>query len=205
MKTLRTGLFGLLMLVIGLLIASHGAANAYAAAVCSTATPTITPTLPAELPTAAADAGTQDNPVPLNTVAIITTTKDSVEYDFSLSISKITIGPKAVAILKNTNSFNSDPADGYTYMVAYVTGVYTKGPKDKSGTMGAVDFQSLSSGSLSGYAALVPPSPALEFKGFPGAKFKGWVAFNIDATDSSPLIAWNVGYDGSGGVYFATH
>ena len=200
---IRTALFGLAMLLIGALLATNTGALAYAAPVCATATPTITPTLSNPLPTASADQGTQDSPVPLNTVVSLEITKSDVKYDFDISISQIVMGPKAVALAKR--QYSPDPPDGATYLLAYVNGVYTSGPKDKAGKLSGADFSALSNGQLIGLKFIIPPSPSLEFTGFPGAKFKGWIALQIDATDTTPLIALGTAYDGSGGIYFATH
>ena len=204
MKTIRIALFGALMFALGAAVfGASPALSATLAAVCSTATPTITPTLPNPLPTASADQGTQDNPVPLNTVISVELTKSDVKYSYDLSISQVTMGPKAVAIAKKR--YSPDPPEGSTYLIAYVTGVYTSGPKDKPLKLDSSEFSSLTLGQLVGPKVILPPSPELDFTGFPGAKFKGWIGLQIDATDTAPLIALGVAYDGSGGIYFATH
>lgn len=206
MKTLRTILFGLLMLVIGLLIASHGSADAFAAAVCSTATPTITPTLPAVLPTASDDQGTRDNPVPLNTkVSMKITDSDKIEYGYDVFISQVITGTKAATMLKDRSSINSPAQDGYEHILVYVNITYTSGPKDKAASISNGNFKTVSEGEILSSAGLLAPDPELFFQGFPGTKVKGWIAAVITSGDTSPVLGLGMSYDGSGGVFFALH
>jgi hypothetical protein len=199
-------LFGLLMLVIGFLLASNTAAGAYAAAVCTTATatPTITPTLANPLPTASADQGTQDNPIPLNTIGTYTKSTSGGDEVFTLSLSKIALGADAAKLANGL--YNSTPTPDQQFMVAYVTGVYVSGPKTKAGTVTSADFLSLSDSTLSKFSLASAPKPELNFTGFPGGKFKGWIILYTAADDPNPLISFDTNpFDGSGGIYFATH
>ena len=50
---------------------------------------------------------------------------------------------------------------------------------------------------------VVEPEPQFEGKLYAGGNCDAYIAFLVRKDDASPKIAYDIGYDGTGGVWFA--
>ena len=207
--SLKTILFGITTFSVGVLFASGN--TAIGIAPCA-ATPSPTSVATAAGTKAATTtgtlsthAGTHDDPIPVGETGDVLINSLNGKDEFYLNLSQVQIGAKAEqAIAKGF--FAPTPEPGNTYLIALVTGKFVKSDSNGAGDLNNTNFNSISDGQLSPDFLLVsPPAPALEFKGFAGAKVKGWIALPVASDDSTPLIVVGLNsFSGEGGTYFAT-
>ena len=182
---------------------SSGSLNAFAAAT----TPTPTP-----FPMASDDTGfSRQNPAPPNTRVSIETTlnTDGSVVEWEMSISQVEFGPDTTAKIAKLNSFNEKPESGKDYLIAYVQGrVFSIKGKTQTFSVSSGEFGVVSDGNI-----LTAPdsflvsglNPILNFKGFAGAKFSGWIVLSVFSDDPAPLITYGLQSDGIHGIWFTTN
>lgn len=175
-------------------------------ALASDTTPTPTP-----FPTSINNAGfSRQNPVPPNTRLSIRTTSnsDGTVIDWEMSISQVEFGPTTTAKIAKFNQFNNKPESGKDYLIAYVQGrVYSITGKTQTFSVSSGEFGTVSDGNI----LTTPDSflisgldPILNFKGFAGAKFSGWIVLTVFSDDPMPLITYALQKDGIQGIWFST-
>lgn len=148
----------------------------------------------------------RSNPAPLN--AKIAFKKESIieNYEGEVSVNDIIRGDEAWALIKNSNKFNSAPAEGKEYMLVKATVKITGNQKkDSKIDLSSVHFTLVSTqGKDYDPISVVTPDPSINTSLYVGAENTGWMAFEVDKADVSPLITYARSYDGTGGVWVKT-
>ncbi|MEC0229303.1 stalk domain-containing protein [Paenibacillus alba] len=148
----------------------------------------------------------RSNPAPFNTK--LTFKKESIleNYEGEVSIKDVIRGNDAWALIKNTNKFNSPPAESKEYMLVNATVKITGNQKkDTKVDISSAHFTLVSTqGKDYDAISIVTPEPAINTSLYVGAENSGWFALQVDKKDTSPLITYARAYDGTGGVWFKT-
>ncbi len=121
---------------------------------------------------------------------------------FTLTLTKALRGPEAWLRIRDTNQFNDPPPAGMEYLLVYAEVDYVRGPANQALQLDDWDFRLVAQNRIFKPVAVVVPEPAFELEFFPGASGGGWMVWTVPVEDNSPLLAYGLDYDGSGGTYF---
>ena len=155
-------------------------------------------------PDTAAEVGTRMNPIPLGQQVGAVTTELGETRQYNVTVLETVRGEPAWVAVQDANMFNDPPAEGNEYVLARARVEYLSGPSDETSEISVWDFNIVTSAGVTlDPPSIVDPEPAFEAQFFPGGSVEGWMTFEVPANDPVPLLVFGMGYDGSGGVYFA--
>lgn len=121
-----------------------------------------------------------------------------------VKILEVIRGEEAWQKILEANRYNDPPTEGHEYILTRITFTYLGGPSDdKQYRISPLEFKSVSAtGRVYDYASVVEPSPELSAALYPGASITGWAAYQVEKTDTKPLLTFGRNYDGTGGIWF---
>lgn len=156
-------------------------------------------------PVAEQNQYSRNNPAPINTVQTYSKSDSWYsEYNYSATVRVLeTIrGEKAWSIIKKDNMFNSEPKDGYEYIIVKVA--FSLLSKEAEGTIKAntYDFDFYSSNNEEYEQVFVVKENALSKDLFPGGNAEGYVVGLIKTDDPAPKLVYGLDYHGAGGIWF---
>lgn len=158
-------------------------------------------------PVAAENQYSRNNPAPLNTVQTYISESDWLEtdnYTVSVRVMETIRGEEAMKMLKDANMFNSEPDDGYEYVLAKIAFSVLSVKNDNAFTIQQYKFSSFSSNNEEiPRVSVVKPKPELEGKLYAGGNTEGWIAVMVKKDDPAPKLAYGLDYNGAGGIWFA--
>lgn len=170
----------------------------------SGANSTTPPTEPTDSATPAPAEYTRINPAPVGTPQTFTIKTTWGEYNVTMTITDTFRGQTAWAAIREANRFNAAPSDGREYILAAVKVTVNSVSEDRSISFDEFDFTPFS-GTNDEYekVSTVEPDPNFKGKAYEGGTLEGFVSFVVDTDDESPKVAYGLGYDGTGGAWFA--
>lgn len=133
---------------------------------------------------------------------VFTTWEGSIDQ-YSIRIAEVIRGEEAWRRIYATNSYNDPPPDDMDYVLVYAVVDLLSSTGEGAVHMSRSDWQTLSGGRLYEATWAVMPEPAFRGDVFPGGSVEGWIVLQVKQTDSEPLLAWQVYYDGTGGIWFS--
>lgn len=148
--------------------------------------------------------GTRQNPVPINTE--VTAEVDDLldKYSVTIKITEVKRGADAWTAIEAANMFNDEAADGYEYALIKVSLTVNSVEDDKAVDISSYNFDSFTSNNEElERASVVEPEPELGGKLYAGGKSEGYIVVLVKKDDAAPKIVFELGYDGSGGVWMA--
>jgi len=123
--------------------------------------------------------------------------------DAEITLLNVKRGDSAWASIKETNMFNEAPKDGKEYLLAKFRVKILKTSDDKSYSLNSYSFDAVSeNGVVYDKPYVVVPDPQLSADLYSGAIKEGWAAFEIDKSDSNPLISFNREGGGDDSLWF---
>lgn len=145
--------------------------------------------------------GTRENPVAWGSSEVFF--DEFYDYEVEIAVTEVLRGSEALQLVKDMNSFNTDPPAGKEYMLAKVR---VKGISSKNGEkislLPSFYFECASqSGTGYAYKIVYGLNPTISDV-YPGGETEGYLCYIVDASDA-PLI----GFRGSGiggTLWFAT-
>lgn len=144
------------------------------------------------------------NPAPIGTAQSVAVSNYSENYKATVKVLETKRGDTAWAYIKDANSNNSKPDEGYEYILAKISVSAEYVEDDKALNVSKYLFDCFSAGGEEYSAKTVTtPKPALSAKIFSGGTTEGYVVFQVKATDRDPKIVFGMDRDGTGGVWFA--
>lgn len=154
-----------------------------------------------------ADAGqySRTNPAPLNTVQTYVKNEEYLpDYNYSATIRVIETerGASAWQKIKESNTYNKEPEEGYEYIIAKVAFSLLSSYEDKVVDADEYKFKAFSGNNEEYKSVFVLYDNKLDTKLFPGGNAEGYVIFQVRATDLNPKFVYGMNYDGTGGVWF---
>jgi len=125
-------------------------------------------------------------------------------YYCDITVLEIKRGNSAWILIEEANMFNDPPEKGYEYILVKIKFYYTQGPTiDTSWDVSEFDFDAISSdGFVYDSPYVVSPSPVFDAELYPGASLTGWASFQVEKTDTKPVLSWGRDYEGHGGIWF---
>lgn len=163
----------------------------------------------AEVGTTPQDFGSnysRKNPAPIGEAQWVTVDSFTTgKYTLGIKVTEIIRGEEAYEMLKEENSFNSEPKEGYEYILAKISVTAESTDEDKSISITNYSFEPYT-GNNERYdqSWLVAPDE-LSTEIYEGGNAEGYTVFQVKKDDSNPKIAYGLKYDGSGGVWFALY
>ena len=145
------------------------------------------------------------NPAPIGTAQTITVGTYTSTYTATVALKETIRGNEAWNMIKEANQFNDNAKDGYEYILAKVKITMNNIENDQSVDVTPYMFDCFSSGDAeyTDILLVVTPSPSFSGSLYSGASTEGWVVFMVAKDDTSPKCVFEVGYNGSGGIWFA--
>lgn len=146
----------------------------------------------------------KDNPANINTSVPFKFEEGLTEFAANIKVLEVTRGDKAFDLLKASNQSCEKPESGYDYLIAKIefdlfqgTELYNLVSNSFiliSGTGKEYDIN---------YGAKL--NPELEAKLYKGAKQTGYVVFQVEISDTKPLITFGRDVNGTGGIWLKAH
>lgn len=149
----------------------------------------------------------RSNPAPLKTKLDFKIETLFDNYQGEISIIETVRGDEAWKLIQAANKFNSAPKDGKEYLLAKATVKITANKnKDSKVDLSSANFKLVSTSGKDYDMSIspVPPDPSIRTSLYVNAENTGWIVFEVDKTDTLPLITYARTYDGTGGVWFKT-
>lgn len=158
-------------------------------------------------PTEAPQLGAYNNPFPAGEWVYLTMTTNGEKTEFRIRITGSIRGDEAWEIIKQANSFNEMPPNGFEAILIEIS-IKNTSPSaflslDKydialatKGNVTFYDFYSPCCLDRAGY-------PEFDAQLNPTGEHSGWIARAVSIDDNSPMIIIGADYDGSGGLYFS--
>ena len=149
----------------------------------------------------------RNNPAPLDTVQTYTKTSewfDEDNYTVSVRVMETVRGSEALKRIKEANQFNSEPDEGYEYILAKIAFSVQNVKND-----GALNVSEYSFTAFSGNneempkKSVVEPEPQLSGKLYAGGNTEGWITVQVKKDDKNPKLAYGIDYNGGNGIWFA--
>lgn len=125
-------------------------------------------------------------------------------YTINLKVTSAIRGDEAYKALKEANPFNDEAPEGYEYVLAKIALTVETVENDGAFSCSEFNFKCFSSNNEEmPRVVVVEPEPQFEGKLYAGGNCDAYIAFLVRKDDASPKIAYDIGYDGTGGVWFA--
>lgn len=151
-----------------------------------------------------AETYSRKNPAPLGIEQKIKVSDYGDEYTANISIKEVIRGQKAWNKIEDANSFNSEPKDGYEYILVKVAVDMLEVKDDKAISMGQYQFKCYSSDNVEyDSVSVVEPEPQFGTKLYEGGSTSGYITFSVKETDETPKMVFGQNYDGTGGIWFS--
>lgn len=148
----------------------------------------------------------RNNPAPLNTVQTYTQENEYLLNDYSAAIRVMEAirGDAAWEKIKEANMFNSEPEEGYEYVLVKVAFSVLSVEDDAAHNVNTYYFKTFSSNNeeMPGCYA-VAPEPNLTGQLYAGGNTEGWVALQVKKDDPAPKLAYGQSYDGKDYIWFS--
>lgn len=142
------------------------------------------------------------NPAPINTPQWVDVDNYVEKYTAGIRVSEVIRGDEAWKMIKAENQFNSEPDDGYEYILAKISVTLESVSEDKAIDTDYFDFDCFSSNNEKyEYKSVVIPNK-LDTQLFEGGNAVGYIVCHVKKGDT-PKIVYGMKYDGSGGIWFA--
>lgn len=156
----------------------------------------------------ATDANTysRSNPAPLNTVQTYRTESEFLTNDHTITMRVLETvrGENAWKMIKEANTFNEKPEEGYEYVLAKIAVTAQYVENDGAYDLSSYQFTAFSSNNEEmPDCFVVEPEPYFSGKIYAGGNAEGWVSFLVRKDDANPKIAYGLDYNGTGGIWFA--
>ena len=157
-----------------------------------------------ETPAAPSQSFSRTNPAPIGTEQTISIDTIFDQYTAKMTITEVIRGSSAWEKIKAANQFNSEAEDGNEYILAKVKVTIAEEKKGQ-----AVSFYS---GSLTAFSKDNVEYPSVfvsnlkpDFSGsvYKGGTLEGYVAFQVDQSDTAPKAVFGADYNGAGGIWFS--
>lgn len=147
----------------------------------------------------------RSNPAPLNTVQTINIDNWSEKYSVAVRIVEATRGETALKLLKENNKYNSDPDEGYEYILAKIALSVLSVEEDKAIDVYPGNFTVFTQNNeeVKNKSMLSIPEPEFRSKLFAGGNLEGYCVFQVKKDDPAPKVVYELNYDGTGGAWFA--
>ena len=145
------------------------------------------------------------NPAPINTAQTIDYRDYIHSYNATVEVTEILRGTDAWKKIADANIFNSEPDEGYEYILAKIKVTANSVKDDAALDINHFDFTAYSSDNVeydNKRVTVVKPDPALDGKIFAGASREGYTVFAVKETDAAPKMVFGEQYDGTGGIWF---
>lgn len=146
------------------------------------------------------------NPAPLNTVQTYTKNNKysiSANYSAAIRIEEVIRGESAWEKIKEANRFNSEPKEGYEYIIAKVDFSLLSSQNDSSVEANSYNFVFYSSKYEEYDRVTVVLDSELSTAVYPGGTAEGYVVGMIKKDDASPKLSYGLDYNGTNGIWFA--
>ncbi len=158
-------------------------------------------------PVADVNQYSRNNPAPLNTVQTYTKTNDWFEddnYSVAVRVLETVRGEAAWNMIKEANSFNQEPKDGYEYVLAKIAFSVLSVKNDGAVNANSFDFDCFSGNNEEmEIAPVVGPDPSFDGKVYAGGSTEGWITVMVKKDDPAPKLVYGLDYNGTGGIWFA--
>lgn len=146
---------------------------------------------------------TSNNPAPLNTPVEFQINNDNGTFLASLSVNKILRGEEAWMMIKEANSINKLPDEGYEYILTMINFELKDSSYKVQYDVNPFHFTLLSSeGIVYPTLIIIPPEPSFSGTLNSGESLNGWIAFRVNKNDDQPLIAY---LKNSGGIWLQAY
>lgn len=150
----------------------------------------------------------RNNPAPINTMQ--THVQSEQDYGDSACTANVRVesmlrGEAALRFIKEDSKTNKDAPDGYEYIVAKlaVSAPYIK--IDRSVTIDSFLFDCFTSNNEKYESSGIYLNDALDETMYEGGNGEGYLVFCVKKDDLYPKVAFALGYDGTGGIWFALY
>lgn len=151
----------------------------------------------------AEQGSTRTNPAGLNVTQTVAVSKLGTEYTAKVTLLDVIRGDAAWQQVKVANVFNDPAKDGKEYIIAKFRFELLTSAGDKAIDLSAVHFTAFSgAGREYDWPMVVEPEPKIGTSLYAGSSHEGWVVFEVDKTDTVPVVAYGRKYDGTGGIWF---
>jgi len=148
--------------------------------------------------------GSRQLPVPFASTGIALQKDEGIKLE--ITIQKMVSGDAAWETIRDANMYNDPPPEGAEYVLLFVSAKIAEGPEGETQSFSEGDwtmvFPSGKVESITSQASVVNPEPQFEGRGFPGATIEGWATL-ARPKGEEVLLLYGMGYDGTGGVWFA--
>ena len=148
----------------------------------------------------------RNNPAPLYTEQTISFEKSifSEAHTMSVKINGTERGFSALQAVKNANMFNSDPPDGFEYVLAKITVTCKTLSGEAAVNVNSTDFKVFTQNNTEvNQQFVVAPTPTLSGQIYQGGSLEGYLVFTVRQDDPTPKVVFGQNYDGSGGIWFS--
>lgn len=145
-------------------------------------------------------------PAPIGTMQTLSRADILQTYTVETKVTQTVRGTEAWSMVEAANMFNEPAPEGYEYLLAKI---YLKVNNIDAGQQFNLYEQSYTLVSSTGKdydsSFVVSPSPSIDAELYEGASNEGWVVFIVKTDDTTPKIAFERDYDGSGGLWFKAY
>ena len=148
-------------------------------------------------------AYSRTNPAPIGTAQTYRVDDYSEKYTANVQILSVERGDAAWSKIKEANMFNDEPESGKEYILAKVKIAVSNVQDDKAVSVSGYMFDAFSGSNVEyDLPSIVEPEP--EFYGdiYSGSSKEGYIAFEVDKSDTAPKAVFGRKYDGTGGIWF---
>jgi hypothetical protein len=145
------------------------------------------------------------NPAPINTIQYYERNQEysSSNYSANIRISQVIRGDQANAMIKSANMFNSEPDNGYEYIIAKVAFSLLTSQDDKAVSASSYNFKFYSGNNEEYKSPLVVLDDKLEKDLYVGGNADGYIVGMIKKDDPAPKVAYGLDYSGLNGIWFS--
>ena len=144
------------------------------------------------------------NPAPIGTTQTVKIDTYTEKYTAAIAVKEVIRGAEAWEKIKAANMFNSEPKDGFEYMLVKVSATISDVSDDASVNLGAYSFDFFAT-DYSSYdtTIIVAPDPAFGGTLYSGGSSEGYIVATVKKDDATPTMQFGSDYQGKGGIWFA--
>lgn len=148
----------------------------------------------------------RSNPAPLNTVQTYAFSNEYLNGDYSAAIRVVETlrGDVAWEMIQEANMFNSEPDEGYEYVLAKIAFSVLSVEDDAAHNVNSYHFKAFSGNNEEmPMCSVVEPEPMLTGQLYAGGNTEGWIAVQVKKDDASPKLAYGQDYSGKDYIWFS--
>lgn len=131
-------------------------------------------------------------------------TLERKKYSANVTVKEIIRGDLAFQKTKEAHTYTSNPKSGFDYLLAKIEFEMLDAP-DQYDLYGQKFKLVSEQGKEYESIYISAPEPSLDTKLYKGAKQEGYAVFQVEITDSKPLLTFGRDYYGSGGIWFKAY